>query len=203
MVNLFSKIEELRDGNVRFEVDNRLLQLKKNSETKDSIFSELSFCMMTANFQAKKCIDIQNKYRKEILSADEDELKKILKDEGHRFWEQRAQRIVLAREKRDELINKLKDKDIRDWIVKNFSGIGMKEASHFLRNIGNFNYAIIDFHIIDLLVNEDIIQRPKTITPKKYLEIEGKLKEIAERYNMSLGELDFYLWYLETGKILK
>lgn len=79
----------------------------------------------------------------------------------------------------------------------------MKEASHFLRNIGYSNYAIIDFHIIDLLEREGIIKRPKTLTPAKYIEIENKLKEIGKKTELTQAELDLYLWYMETGKILK
>jgi len=29
------------------------------------------------------------------------------------------------------------------------------------------------------------------------------LKDIAERLGLNLAELDLYLWFLETGKILK
>jgi N-glycosylase/DNA lyase len=35
------------------------------------------------------------------------------------------------------------------------------------------------------------------------LEIEEVLKELSEKTNINLGELDLYLWYEETGKILK
>ena len=82
-------------------------------------------------------------------------------------------------------------------------GLGYKEASHFLRNIGFDNYAIIDFHIIDILYDNKLIQKPKTITKNKYLEIEDLLKKIAKKTNLTLAELDLYLWYIETGKILK
>jgi N-glycosylase/DNA lyase len=41
------------------------------------------------------------------------------------------------------------------------------------------------------------------MTKKRYLEIEAVLKKIAEKLDMSLAELDLYLWYLETGKVLK
>lgn len=192
----------MQNSSIKYEIDDRLNELKKNSDEK-KIFSELCFCIMTANFQAKKCCDIQKKYEEVFDSCSIKDLKKNLKNEGHRFWEQRAERIVAAREKKDELFSKINNKDIRDWIVANFSGIGMKEASHFLRNIGFFDYAIVDFHIVDLLVDEGIIERPRTITKKKYLEIEEKLREIANKLNMSLGELDFYLWFLETGNIWK
>ncbi|GAJ17855.1 unnamed protein product, partial [marine sediment metagenome] len=30
---------------------------------------------------------------------------------------------------------------LREWVVKNFKGLGYKEASHFLRNIGYKNFA--------------------------------------------------------------
>jgi len=38
---------------------------------------------------------------------------------------------------------------------------------------------------------------------EKYLEIENLLREIAKETNLHLGELDLYLWYMETGKVLK
>ena len=81
----------------------------------------------------------------------------------------------------------------------------MKESSHFLRNIGHKNLAIIDFHIVDLLFKHGLIEKPKnkSLTEKKYLEIENVLKKIAEQTKTNLGELDLYLWYEETGKILK
>jgi N-glycosylase/DNA lyase len=41
------------------------------------------------------------------------------------------------------------------------------------------------------------------MTKKKYLEIEEILKKIGDRLNLNMAELDLYLWYLETGKILK
>jgi len=88
--------------------------------------------------------------------------------------------------------------------VKNIKGLGFKEASHFLRNIGFKNLAIIDFHIVDLLIKHKLIdKKPKSLSKSKYLEIEEKLKKIANELNLSLGELDLYLWYMETGKILK
>ena len=75
--------------------------------------------------------------------------------------------------------------------------------SHFLRNIGFDDFAIIDFHIIDVLVTYNLIERPKTLTKRKYLEIENTLRDIAKQTNLTLAELDLYLWYIETGKILK
>jgi N-glycosylase/DNA lyase len=91
----------------------------------------------------------------------------------------------------------------RALLVQNIKGLGLKEASHFLRNIGFDDYAIIDSHILDLLERHHLITRPKTLTKKKYIEIEALLQQIATQTNLTLAELDLYLWYLETGKILK
>ena len=52
-------------------------------------------------------------------------------------------------------------------------------------------------------MNNKIIKKPKKLDKKVYLEIEKKLKEIAKKTKTNLAELDLYLWYMETGKVLK
>ena len=118
-----------------------------------------------------------------------------------------AEYIIEARRYKNELKSLIasfdNEEELREWLVKNIKGLGYKEASHFLRNIGFKNFAIIDFHIINLLVKYDIIKKPRTLTKIKYLEIETILRNIAKNLGVSLAELDLYLWYLETKKILK
>jgi N-glycosylase/DNA lyase len=101
------------------------------------------------------------------------------------------------------IILSLEREERREWLVKNIKGFGFKEASHFLRNIGFDDYAIIDSHILDLLERYKFIKQPKTLTRKKYMEIEKILQTIATQTNLTLAELDLYLWYMETGKIFK
>jgi len=43
----------------------------------------------------------------------------------------------------------------------------------------------------------------KGLTKRRYLEYEGILRRMADDLGMSLGELDLYLWYRKTGKVLK
>ena len=93
--------------------------------------------------------------------------------------------------------------EAREYLVKNVKGIGYKEASHFLRNTGAKNLAIIDRHILHILNSYKIIEMPKYLTPKRYMEIEEKERALARKLNMNLGELDMYLWYMKTGKVLK
>jgi N-glycosylase/DNA lyase len=178
---------------------------KKSS---DDIFKELCFCILTANYTAEGGIRIQREIGDGFLSLPEKELAKRLKQLGHRFPNTRARYIAEARQHRgalDELLSASgkTEREKREWVAENVKGLGYKEASHFLRNIGFENLAIIDFHIIDILAAHGIIEPPKTLSKKKYLETEGVLQKLAARLGMSLGELDLYLWCAETGKILK
>ncbi len=205
---LLEKINGLKNSHVKKLVDARIEEFKQNSgKTSREIFKELCFCILTANFKAEKSIEIQRKIGDCFLTLPISQLTKELKTLGHRYPERRAQYIVEARKYADSLkdiISRFKDASLlREWLVKNIRGIGFKEASHFLRNIGYFDLAIVDFHIINILSKYGLVNRPKTMTRSKYLEIESILRKIANRLNISLAELDLFLWYLETGKVLK
>lgn len=207
MKTLIKKINDLKNSEIKSTINKRINEFKKIRKSSASeIFSELCFCLLTANFQAEKSIKIQKEISEYIESSSEEVLAKKLKELGHRFWPQRAKRIVEARAHKNELyskINKLPEKEIREWILKNINGLGMKESSHFLRNIGYTNLAIIDFHILDLLEENNLIVTPKTLSKNKYEEIEIILNNLAKKVDLNLAELDLYLWYIETGKILK
>jgi N-glycosylase/DNA lyase len=205
-MTIIEQIEVLKKEPIAEVIASRIIEFEKaGKEKEDKVFSELCFCLLTANFQADKCIRIQHEMGRDFLILPEKQLAEKLKAAGHRFWPQRATRIVEARECKTELCKIMKSdgREMRDWLVENVNGLGMKEASHFLRNIGYKDVAIIDFHIVDLLEREKMIERPKTLTKNRYLEIEKVLEEIAKSSNLHLAELDLYLWYIETGKVLK
>ncbi|MFH1505467.1 MAG: N-glycosylase/DNA lyase [archaeon] len=205
MKELLKQVDELRKGDVGLLVDKRINEFKTfEKKTNRDWFSELCFCLMTANWKAEESIKLQQELgHSGFCEMEHDKLRDFLKKKGHRFWPQRAERIVLARqhEKIKDIIQD--EREPREWLVYNIKGLGYKEASHFLRNVGYDDYAIVDFHIVDLLVKEGIIEKPKSLTKNKYLEIEKVLKTIGKKMGLSLAELDLYLWYLETGKILK
>ena len=139
-----------------------------------------------------------------LFNSSKDRLSKKLKSLGYRFHNRAIYLIEACKNKELlENINSKKGHELRDWLATNIKGIGYKEASHFLRNIGYKDFAIIDFHIIDLLAKNKLIKKPKTMTKKIYLETEKVLADIAKKTNLSLAELDLYLWYMETGKVLK
>jgi N-glycosylase/DNA lyase len=196
MMNLLAEIKKLKNSPVKKLVNSRISEFK-SKKTDEELFSELCFCIMTAGFRADKSIEIQKKIGNGFLTFSKPKLQQKLKEFGYRYHN-RASYIVLNRKHAHDLRNR-----DREWLVKNIKGLGMKEASHFLRNIGRCDCAIIDFHIIDILAKYKLIKKPKSLTKAKYLEIEKVLENIAKKAKLTLDELDLYLWYLETGKILK
>jgi len=171
------------------------------------IFSEACFCILTANSSATLGIKIQKEVGIEgFRKLSYEELLNILKSMGHRFASQRAERIILLREKENLLYEVAKydnGKVAREILVKNIKGYGYKEASHFLRNIGFKDVAIIDRHISRYLFERGLVKPRKTITKKVYLECEEALEKIARELGLTQAELDLYIFYIKTKKVLK
>jgi len=198
----------LMEDEVRRVVEARIKEFESlKGSSREDLFKELCFCILAANFSAERSLRIVEEIGDDLLKLSEEELAETLRRLGHRFPSSRARYIVQARRSLDELVKILETIDdefmVREWLVRNVKGVGYKEASHFLRNIGFKNLSIIDFHIIDLLARYGLIKRPRSLTRRRYLEIEGLLRRISEELGISLAELDLYLWYMETGRILK
>jgi N-glycosylase/DNA lyase len=208
MKELIKSIDSLKKRDISNIINERMEQFSSVIGLGiNEIFKELCFCIMTANCGAKKCIEVQQRIDDGFTIYSEDELKKDFKEFGYRFPNIRAKYILEARNHLFELESKLDsgidEINLRDWIVKAIKGLGYKEASHFLRNIGYRNLAIIDFHIIDLLVRHKVIEKPKSLTKNKYLEIETILRKLGNELDLDMGTLDLYLWYMETNEVLK
>jgi N-glycosylase/DNA lyase len=209
MNTIIKKIKKLEKSSISKIINKRLKEFEKiKSCSNDKWFSELCFCILTANSKAKTAINIQNELGVNgFLKKSVKEITRIIKKNKHRFHNNKAKYIVEARKFSNikTILTKIKNKnEKREWLVKNIKGIGYKESSHFLRNVGYFNYAILDRHILNLMVeNKMLKEKSKTLTCKKYLEIEKKLELLSKKINFSQGKLDLYLWYMKTGEILK
>ncbi len=177
------------------------------------IFSELCFCLLTANSSATLGIKLQAHLGDEgFMNKSFEKLVETFRKFGHRYAEQRAERIVKVRKKFPKILKLLKKeknpKVLRQLLADSKSpykikGFGYKEASHFLRNIGILDLAIVDRHISRFLMENGLLKQVKTITPKVYLEAEEALKKMADELGMSMGELDLYIFYIKTKKVLK
>jgi N-glycosylase/DNA lyase len=207
MNELISIIQNLKHSSIQKKIQKRIQEFKNiDRKSAKELFKELCFCILTANFNAEQSIYIHSQLLECFSTTSKESLSKKLRQYSYRFPNTRAAFIVHAFISKDLLpiIIQIPLRDRRrEWLVNSIKGLGYKEASHFLRNIGFDNYAIIDSHILELLERYSQIKRPKTLTKKKYLEIERCLQNIASQTNLTLAELDLYLWYIETGKILK
>ncbi|MEM5793151.1 MAG: N-glycosylase/DNA lyase [Candidatus Aenigmatarchaeota archaeon] len=209
--DLIKIVEKLiNNREVSQKVRNRINEFQiMNSKDSKYWFEELCFCILTANSSAKKGIEIQN-YLSRIdgfRQLDLDEIEKVLEKLGHRYPKTRAKFIFEARKYQNikEIINSFENEFIaREWLVKNVKGIGYKEASHFLRNVGYHNLAILDRHILRILKENQLINEiPETLTGKKYKEIEKIIIELSKEMKVLPSEMDLYLWYTKTGEVLK
>jgi N-glycosylase/DNA lyase len=204
---LVQHIHQLRNSDVSARVTTRIQEFHAiPRDSPDILFEELCYCILTANFSAKRGAHVHQQLKASFHSDPKETLEQKLRDCGYRFPAIRAAFIEAAAQQKQQLIttiNTLQGEDLRAWLVQNIQGLGYKEASHFLRNIGFDDYAIIDTHIMDLLARYHIIAPPKTLTKNRYLVIEKNLRGIATKTRLTLAELDLYLWYMETGNILK
>lgn len=206
MNTLIKDIKSLQDSPVSMQVDKTLLDFKKlGIKGNKEWFSELCFCILTANSKAQTAINIQ----KELgfigfSSFSQEKISSTIRSNGHRFHNNKSRFIVLARDFQNIKSILKKEKDPRDWLVKNIKGIAWKESSHFLRNVGYTNYAILDRHIINLLFDMGYLkEKPKTLNKQTYYDIEILFQKLAKQLDMSCAQLDLYMWKIKTGKILK
>lgn len=205
MINEIKILKKQIENNVNKRLKEFSSFSKKSNE---EWFSELCFCILTANSKAKTAINIQNELKcKGFLNLNEKQLSDCIKKNKHRFHNNKAKYIVEARKFsniKDILKQYKTSKEKRNFIIKNIKGLGYKEASHFLRNVGYFDLAILDRHVLNLLVENNYIkEKPKSLNKKNYEEIELILEEISKKLKMSQAELDMYLWYMKTKEVLK
>jgi N-glycosylase/DNA lyase len=196
-------------------VQKRLQEFKQILERDDhDVFAELCFCLLTPQSSAKTCwaAVTRLKERSLLLKGAPGELEPLLNDV--RFNESKAKYIVQARQqfsKNGELQVKphlrsfVNNYELREWLVENVNGLGYKEASHFLRNVGlGEEFAILDRHILRNLKDFGVLPEiPVSLTKKRYLEIEEKVRRFSREIGIPMGELDLLLWSKETGWIFK
>ena len=199
----------------RAAIEQRLRDFRNvYGESDEKIFEELCFCLMTPQTKAKSAAKDIDKLKEKnlLLTGSAEQLKPWMA--SIRFNNNKSQYIVEAREMFSENGQvKIKEKleqlgsplAMREWLVKNVKGYGLKEASHFLRNIGfGDDIAILDRHILKHLVRNEVIpETPKSLTEKKYLEIEEKMKRFASQAGIPMAHLDLVWWSEETGEIFK
>ncbi|GIU69678.1 MAG: N-glycosylase [Candidatus Woesearchaeota archaeon] len=188
------------------KIRKRLMEFSKFKNTNpEKKFLELCFCICTPQSQAKKVAEVINEQNIDVIINGSREIIEEKLRSKTRFHKNKARYIVDAR-KHISNLNKLhEDTSIaRAWLVDNIKGLGYKEASHFLRNIGYRDICIIDRHVIHVLHLAKVFDEnrpPKN--PKEYLLMEEKIKDFAKKLNIGIDELDLTLWSMRTGFVFK
>ncbi len=195
-------------------IKKRLKEFSSNCKRSDErVFEELCFCLLTPQSKAVNCQRAIRELKKRnlLLAGSGRGIRGVLKGLA-RFHNKKATYIISARKiflnNEAGLKNKLNIKDIvetREWLVKNIKGLGYKEASHFLRNIGlGRDIAILDVHILRSLRKLGVIRKiPRSITKKDYIKIEDKIRNFSRKVKIPLEDLDLLFWSSQTGFVFK
>lgn len=196
------------------DIKKRLAEFKRvYGKSENDIFAELCFCIFTPQAKAVICDAAIRKLKTKglLLKGTRDEIRPCLG--GVRFPNNKAKYLIEARRlfkngKGLKLKDKLGTEDThktRNWLVKNVKGIGYKEASHFLRNIGlGTGLAILDRHILKNLKRYGVIKKiPVALNSKEYLRIENRMKDFFKQLDIPMEEVDLLFWSRETGMIFK
>jgi N-glycosylase/DNA lyase len=151
-----------------------------------------------------------------LITGEREAMSKALISAGaHRFPIARPGYVVVTRDylrehcgmRLRETLNSFADPlERRDWLAREprIKGLGYKESSHFLRNIGLKGYGILDKHVLRCLADLGVVDSPRPpSTRNAYLEKEEQLRRFARQARIDFDELDLVLWSMKTGEVLK
>ena len=211
-VDRIKQVHSERSGAIRRRLADFESVLERGSDAE--IWEEMVFCFFTGGCSARMGLRSIEAVRPHLLGGSWEMLRDALSG-VHRYPNARSRYVVESRAFLEKCIDfriraKLESFDChlerRDWLVKEkgIKGLGYKEASHFLRNIGYKGYAILDKHVLRCLAELEIIDDPKPPnTRTKYLSIENRLRTLTEAIGIDFDEMDLVLWSMKTGEILK
>jgi N-glycosylase/DNA lyase len=203
---------------LRGEIEARLREFRLVWEegSDEDLFAELTFCLCAVQTSARVSDRTTRRLRERGLlrGGSQGQVRDVLRRGYVRFHENKSRWIVKARRRfmeprptmRQDLEERAHDPPaLRDWLEGEVHGLGPKEASHFLRNIGlGENLAILDRHILRNLEGLGVIETlPPSLTRSRYLAIEEKLQAYCTRVGIPLGQMDLLLWAKETGFVFK
>jgi N-glycosylase/DNA lyase len=186
------KLEDLKTlyAEKKHDIQAQLNEFEEVHQNADDrrIFEELTFCILTSAVGPKVNAKSLEAIKDILLEASAEDLEERLK--GVHKYPEKAYYIVHTRDylkseyglNLKSLINSFKDPlELREFFAlnKDVKGLGLTQASHFLRNIGIKGYAILDSNS------------------------EEKMKQFANKLGIEVEKLDMLLWSTKTGHIPK
>ena len=135
------------------------------------LWEEMVFCIFTAGASARMGLGSVEAVRHLLGCGTHEELASALAGR-HRYPNSRSGYIVVTREflegdcrmrLRERLGGFADPLERRDWLARErgVKGLGYKESSHFLRNVGLRGYAILDKHILRCLAEVGVVETPQ------------------------------------------
>lgn len=208
---------------IKGRVQERLAQFRRiiDERRRGDAFWEFVFCHFTPQTSARKAWAAASALRGALGQKgfserrNQQRVAALLRDYGVRFHNNKAVFVIesaalFGQIWRDVLAAAQDESGRKIWRLRNdiagrVKGIGLKEASHFLRNIGlGKGLAILDRHILRCLCAMGVIcGLPKTLNKNAYHEIEEEMACLGRRLGVGLDELDLVFWYIEKGEIFK
>jgi len=202
----------------RREIRARLREFRRLWRTASDrqLWEEMVYCIFTAGASAKMGLRSVEAIRPLLATGPPQAMTRALVAAGaHRFPNARPRYVVITRDYlQDSCSMRLRERlrsfrdpvERRDWLATEprIKGVGYKEASHFLRNIGFQGYGILDKHIVRSLAELGVIDSPKPpATRRRYLDTEARMRQFAGDVKIDFDELDLVLWSMKTGEVLK
>lgn len=181
----------------RFEIK-KVLDRFSNKKCWSEIFYDMCFCIcapQTTFISNRKVID--ELIRRDFYNNDIEynELREIVKPV--RFL-RKADFLLYSKDRFTEVLetidNNLSEKDKRLLLLKIVKGFGWKAASHFLRNVGAKDLAIIDTHVIKFMC-WDVLPT----SGKQYLIMEEEFRKVAYKNDLTIAGLDAYVWKIYSN----
>lgn len=174
----------------------RVIQkFKHKTDSKVDIFYKLCFCILVPQTKFKTVYKVveelkQASFYGEIISKQQ--LLKLIS--SVRFKNRKSDYLLKAKYEFDAfyydlnvvLESELDSRAKRKFVIGRIKGLGLKAASHFLRDLGVTDLAIVDTHILKHL----------GVIDKKfdYFTIEDKIRDQAYNHNISVAEYDAIIW---------
>ena len=174
-------------------------------------FYELAYCLLTPQTSAENAGKVVEELQRLSFHSLPVDPEPILRNRSTyiRFHTTKSKHLLKLKDDAPTILkalSELRDASAkREWLVNNVMGLGYKEATHFLRNVGlNEGLAILDRHILRNLKRYGAIRSvPKSLSRKQYLSLERSFARFSQRIGISLDELDLVFWSTETGMIRK
>lgn len=174
-------------------------------------FYELVYCLLTPQTSAEHAGKVVEQLQALSFHTQPVDPEPILRNRATyiRFHRTKSKHLLKLKDEYPLVLQSITrdvpSEELREWLVRHVTGLGYKEATHFLRNVGrNGGLAILDRHILRNLKRYGAIRAlPKSLSRKRYLSIERQFMLFAGRCEIPLDELDLLFWSMETGVIRK